>query len=87
MEDLTYIVRTAKAMDKRPVMITLVNDGYYQLAFNWLCHTKTMDIHSQVSIFPCFIHCTLVFSFLFICALSRATTINAKPKRGMKDIC
>lgn len=50
-KDLESILTIAKSMSKEAVLVTVINDGYLPLAYNWLCNTKHMGIHHQVSTF------------------------------------
>lgn len=43
------VLDAVKNIQKKPVMVSLINGGYLELAFNWLCNTKYMGIHDQVS--------------------------------------
>ena len=37
------------SISSKTVMFTIVNDGYANLAKNWLCNTMKMGIHEKVS--------------------------------------
>lgn len=45
---IDYIVNTARRMDVKPVMVTLVNDAYLPFVYNWLCNTRDMLLPRQV---------------------------------------
>ncbi|XP_052075177.1 uncharacterized protein LOC127712649 [Mytilus californianus] len=47
-KDLEKILTIAKAMSKETVLVTVINDGFLPLAYNWLCNTKHMGVHHQV---------------------------------------
>ncbi|XP_071177306.1 uncharacterized protein [Mytilus edulis] len=47
-KDLESILTIARSMSKEAVLVTVINDGYLTLAYNWLCNTKHMEIHHQV---------------------------------------
>lgn len=49
-ESQTYsnLINAYLNLTAKPVMITVVNDGYVTLAQNWLCNTINMDIHDKV---------------------------------------
>ncbi|CAC5356949.1 unnamed protein product [Mytilus coruscus] len=49
-KELNYILNTAKSISSKPVLVTLINDGFIELARNWLSNTKHMGIHRQVLI-------------------------------------
>ncbi|XP_063409108.1 uncharacterized protein LOC134692580 [Mytilus trossulus] len=46
-QELNVILKTAKSISSKPVLVTLINDGFMQLVCNWLCNTKHMGIHRQ----------------------------------------
>lgn len=35
--ELNVILKTAKNISSKPVLVTLINDGFIELACNWLC--------------------------------------------------
>ncbi|CAC5393657.1 unnamed protein product [Mytilus coruscus] len=46
--NIALVVEAALQIQERPVLITLVNDGYVNLVKSWICNTKHMGFHKQV---------------------------------------
>jgi hypothetical protein len=34
--------------NKKPLLVTLINNAYLPFTYSWLCNTKDMDVHKQV---------------------------------------
>lgn len=45
---LTSALKRISQNDKKTVMVSVINKGYLNLTYNWLCNTKKWNIHSQV---------------------------------------
>ena len=37
-----------KMENKKPLLVTLINNAYLPFTYSWLCNTKDMDVHKQV---------------------------------------
>ena len=48
--NIALILEEALKIKERPVLITIVNDGYNDMVYSWLCNTKHMGFHKQVRI-------------------------------------
>ncbi|VDI28553.1 uncharacterized protein [Mytilus edulis] len=48
--NIDLVLEAALQIKDRPVMITIVNDGYINLVKSWICNTKHMGFHQQVII-------------------------------------
>lgn len=46
--NIALVLEAALAMKERQVLVTVVNDGYYDMVYSWICHTKHMGFHKQV---------------------------------------
>lgn len=48
-EDVIRILDVVNQMENRkPLLVTLVNNAYLPFTYSWLCNTKDMDVHKQV---------------------------------------
>lgn len=49
LDDAAKILSVVKQMEnKRPLLVTLINNAYLPFTYSWLCNTKNMGIHNQV---------------------------------------
>ena len=46
--NIALILEEALKLKERPVLITIVNDGYNDMVYSWICNTKHMGFHKQV---------------------------------------
>ncbi|XP_052057690.1 uncharacterized protein LOC127698327 [Mytilus californianus] len=46
--NVALVLKATLQINDRPVLITLVNDGYLNMVESWVCNTKHMGFHKQV---------------------------------------
>jgi len=47
--DVIRILNVINLMEnKKPLLVTLINNAYLPFTYSWLCNTKDMDVHKQV---------------------------------------
>jgi hypothetical protein len=47
-DEVSHILRIAQSITQKPILVSLINDAYLPLAYNWLCNTEPTGVHAQV---------------------------------------
>jgi hypothetical protein len=47
-DEVSHILRIAQSITQKPILVSLINDAYLHLAYNWLCNTEPAGVHAQV---------------------------------------
>jgi len=47
-DEVSHILRIAQTITQKPILVSLINDAYLPLAYNWLCNTEPTGVHVQV---------------------------------------
>jgi len=47
-DEVSHILRIAHSIKQKPILVSLINDAYLPLAYNWLCNTENTGVHAQV---------------------------------------
>ena len=47
-DEVSHILRIAQSITQKPILVSLINDAYLPLAYNWLCNTEPTGVHVQV---------------------------------------
>jgi hypothetical protein len=47
-DEVSHILMIAQSITQKPILVSLINDAYLPLAYNWLCNTESTGVQAQV---------------------------------------
>ena len=47
-DEVSHILKIAQIITQKPILVSLIDDAYLPLAYNWLCNTEPTGVHAQV---------------------------------------